>query len=430
MEHLPKVRGEYQQVWEDVSEIIVGVEGPGKEKWRQPVLPAHDLIEQELPQAILTHQSGWYFVRIYDAMGDLMESFEFKFVRGLKNVKVPSECLCPGSVGHQPVVVELNHEPCVSIQPADENSSNALVQHTGNETVLSIPPDPLYDETKWTIVSSGAPAVDVSILVERLWWAISDRENEPTEWVDKTVVMGVENFLPTSSKALWIRFPMTSWCEGVHVGFSHEKTKNYPVRNRSLSVPLSEFCDCEPLYNSPGLKSFHIWIDQGRRVLELIPCSVLVRTYCRFDGCNFVANEESEMVQHIVVHHAEKFFCKLDYDELRRVKRDLPQAIYKCPYCNDPPFYVESGDLRNPTSTILSHIDSVHIRPVGSGSRLPKVEFMIVTDVEEIRGNIIASLPRYFKCGSCHRRFEKEPSRGEMIEHLAMYHRNEIYHLR
>jgi hypothetical protein len=135
-----------------------------------------------------------------------------------------------------------------------------------------------------------------------------------------------------------------------------------------------------------------------------------------------VVDDETEMAQHIVSHHAEEFFCQLEYEELRNLNRDLPRAIYKCPYCDNPPFYSESGDLSNPTSKICHHMDSVH--------RHREVQFRVVTGVEEIRENILQNLPRLFKCKSCRKRFNKEPSNSEMTDHLFMSHRNELYELR
>ena len=108
----------------------------------------------------------------------------------------------------------------------------------------------------------------------------------------------------------------------------------------------------------------------------------------------------------------DEFFQPLTYTEMREHNPSLPPAIYKCSYCS---FYIPSDDPTNPTSAICSHIEANH-----KGKHLL---FSVILDVDEIRGKVLTSLPRIFKCNFC--AFQVvEPAQNDMIRHLNENHGN------
>ena len=99
------------------------------------------------------------------------------------------------------------------IQPADDLARSVRVENKNDRTVLSIPPEPMYDETRWRVGSQGEPQVQISILVKRLWWAVEQESNPSLEWGDKLLSLACDDFAATSMKALWLRFPARRWTD-------------------------------------------------------------------------------------------------------------------------------------------------------------------------------------------------------------------------
>jgi hypothetical protein len=169
----PQIRALDGQTWKDVGTIVVGEEGSGKGKWRTAFRPVSGRIEQELPHEFAARKGGWYFLRFYDTNDDLIESLDFRFICAVKEIKIPQLPPFPSRGGHGSVCVEFLHEPGCAVQPVD-SSTNIQIQRQHNKTILTIPLDPACDETRWIVRAEDVPQVEVTILVERLWWGIGE----------------------------------------------------------------------------------------------------------------------------------------------------------------------------------------------------------------------------------------------------------------
>jgi hypothetical protein len=98
----------------------------------------------------VTRKGGWYFLRFYDTNDELIESLDFIFLCALKEIKIPQPSPLPPEGGHNLVRVEFFHEPGCAVQSVG-SPANIQIECQHNKTILTIPPDPAYDETRWIV---------------------------------------------------------------------------------------------------------------------------------------------------------------------------------------------------------------------------------------------------------------------------------------
>lgn len=280
-ERPPKLRAQDDQTWKDIGTIVVGEEGSGQGRWRTQITPVPEVMEQDLPSEVADRKGGWYFLRFYDTNDALIESLDFRFVSALKEIRIPQPSPLPGEEGHRPMCIEFLHEPGCVVQPAD-GLANIQIERQDDKTILTIPPDLTCDETRWLVDPEGGPQVEVTILVERLWWALGEEDLEPSKWVDRPLTLSRDDFAGTSRKALWLRLPKRRWVNKVLVGFERPKARpcNVKVTEKTIAVPLREFGDSKEVGDQTQEHPFKVWIERDGRFMEgvvaVIPASQLV----------------------------------------------------------------------------------------------------------------------------------------------------------
>lgn len=269
-ERPPQIRALDEQAWKDVKTIVVGEEGSGKGRWRTAFSPRLWQIEQDLPSEFAARKGGWYFLRFYDVNNDLVESLDFRFLGGLKDIKVHQPSPLPSKAGHATVSIELFHEPDCRIKPADGLEGSVQIEHEDDKTILTIPPDQTSDETRWLVGPQDEPQVEVTILVERLWWAVGEDDNSLSEWVDQPFTLRRDDFAATSVKALWLQLPRRRWVDVVSVGFERSKARQFSVKvtEKMLTIPLREFGDSTEVGDREQEHFLKVWIEQADGLVE------------------------------------------------------------------------------------------------------------------------------------------------------------------
>lgn len=419
----PQVRTLDDQAWKDIGTIVIGEEGIGQGRWRQSFSPTSEGTQQDLPSEVMARKGGWYFLRFYDTSDDLIDSLDFRFISALREISIFQPSPLPSANGHKEVRVEFLHEPGCSVQPAD-SLTNIQIDRQDDKTILTIPPDLTNDETRWLVSREGGPEVEVTILVERLWWAVAKEDEAPSEWKDTRFTLSRDDFAATSNKAIWLRIPRRRWVDAVSVGFEQSKSRSYALatNENTVTVPLRDFGDAQELCGA-GTSLLHTWIRTQESSYAGAICEVIVKVGCKF--CDFLSSEEKDVFSHIALLHLDEVFSPLTWQEMHARDPSLPDEIYKCSYCD---FYVESGDLRNPTSTIIHHIEK-QCKEAPRGAGPVQIKFGIVDDVDEIREAVIRSLPRIHKCKMCRTQLE-EASQSDKMRHLAEQHENSLFELR
>ncbi len=275
-ERPPRICALDDQTWKGVGTIVVGEEGSGRGRWRTAFCPTREKVEQSLPSEVLARNGGWYFLRFYDTNDDLIESLDFRFICALKKIQIRQPSPLPSEDGHGLVCVMFLHEPGCAVQPAD-GLTNVQIERQDDKTILTIPPDPIYDETRWLVGPEGGPQVEVAILVERLWWGIGEEHNAPSEWEDQPFTLSHDDFVATSKKALWLRLPRRRWVDRVRVGF--EQSRPFPVKvtDKTVPIPLRDFCDTKEVGDRRQEHVLKVLIERdkeiGEGVIAVIPAS-------------------------------------------------------------------------------------------------------------------------------------------------------------
>lgn len=272
-EEPPRIKTINERGWSSVGVVVVGEEGSGRNRWRTQFVPQEDAEEQRMPDELTNRQGGWYFVRIYDKENDLLESMDFRFIAGLKDIQIMnSECL-PEPDGYNDVIVQLIHQANCKVEPAGGEMYHALkIRQENNLTIVTIPPRPNYDKTHW-ILSNESATTKVAVLVERVWWCVDRLGVVPESWKDKTVSLSREDFTATTDKALWMKFPRKRWISKIEVGFNHTKSRGYSVevKKEEIAVPLRDFCDAEEIENKQEESTMKIWVSHdGIKTFEAI----------------------------------------------------------------------------------------------------------------------------------------------------------------
>lgn len=265
----PKIRALDAQVWKDVKTIVIGEEGVGRKKWRTAFSPDSGRQEQEPPPEILLRRGGWYFLRFYDGNDDLMESLDFRFLLGLNEIKMAETSPLPSDDGHKPTRIQLVHNPDVTIHAVDD-LPNVRIEREGSRTTLTVPPKLSYDITRWLVGYENGPQVEVTILVERLWWSLGEEDNEPSQWEDMPLALSRDDFTAISKKALWLRCPKCRWADKVLVGFERAKARPYSIKvaEKTLAVPLRGFADAKEVMDHSQDQRLKVWIERGSEVME------------------------------------------------------------------------------------------------------------------------------------------------------------------
>lgn len=265
----PKIRALDTQAWKEVKTIVIGEEGSGRGKWRTSFNPVTDGQEQELPSELRNRRGGWYFLRFYDGNDELVESMDFRFLSGLKRIRVPELSPFPSGDGHKAVCVQLFHEPGIAIQ-AVEDWPNVPIERGDSQTTLTIPPDYASDVTRWLVGYENGPQVEVTILVERLWWSLGEEAAEPSQWEDKPLALSPDDLTAISKKALWLRFPKCRWVDNILVGFERAKARPYSIKvaEKTLAVPLREFTDAKGAMDQTQDQRLKVWMKRDSEVME------------------------------------------------------------------------------------------------------------------------------------------------------------------
>lgn len=272
-EEPPRIKTIDEREWNNVGVVVVGEEGSGRNRWRMQFFPQEGANEQHMPDELTNRRGGWYFIRIYDKDDDLLESMDFRFIAGLKDIQIMnSECL-PEPVGYNDVTVQFIHQANCKVEPAGEEMHHALKIHRENDMIIvTVPPKHDYDKTHW-LVRDGDAEIKVTVLVERIWWCVGRMGIVPTNWTDKTVSSSRKDFTAITDKALWVKFPRARWISKIDVGFNRIKSRfyNVEVEKKEIAIPLRDFCDAEEIGNKQVEFAMKIWVSsEGTKTYDAI----------------------------------------------------------------------------------------------------------------------------------------------------------------
>ena len=221
--------------WQGTSWIVVGRENGGKAlaKFRPEEKTIHP---KEIPLAeVLGERSGWFFVRIYDAKVKLLDSFDFRRAKGLKNIFINNQPLgevapiVPAENGHTKTIVQFGGN--LSVHP--KNDSNGICEEPEKENAFAVLPHPDNDGTKW-VLGSGEDCVEAEILLPRIWWKFIEEKGKEGDWRDTPIEMEREKFRGAENEKIRIRLPLS--IPEIVVGFNDLNSTDNPTFRTKLST--------------------------------------------------------------------------------------------------------------------------------------------------------------------------------------------------
>jgi hypothetical protein len=302
-----------------VKTIVIGVEGPGRGKWRSaiesPTIGADGLrISDSLPG------SGWFFVRLYDGNGQMIDSMDFRYVRGLEaiNIDIGRTDRCS---------ITFRHDGMLSVGARGKHNwppPDLSALTNGTEATFHWSPS---SQIRWSHfdVVDREEHVPVNVNVDQLCWAVVN-EAEPAgepAWGMSPLPLKPEDFSATSELALWIRHRETG---NPLVGFGVADRRRCSSRVDGIArVRLYEFSGASQL-SSFGTHVFSFWSSPHADPVDLATVDVVKK--CPW--CETVSANKDYLVDHIISQHHEKIFeeQRLGSDQL--IGPAIPKRISVC----------------------------------------------------------------------------------------------------
>ena len=427
-EKLPTIIDQ-QSSWDDIGTIVVTEQCKDGLEWLltpQPGKSGQDLnLFNDLE--IAKSSSSHFLVNIYNQYDDLIESMDFRYVEGLKRVKVFEPPTFPGPDGHQPGYVKFYHDQMCTIDLVKNYGNwHDIIVHNNEFTVATIPPDPAYDQTEWDICDQSGRKIRIKIDMQRVWWALASETDlmERISASDKLLELSTAMLADNSNSGIRAWVPKKCHNKEISVGFSDGNRKVILCNgyDQSIFIPLEAFENYKNNHYQKEPPVLKLWLNDKSE--EWVPLAEVVFPLmsCKADKCDFKTQNKNELVEHIKVSHFSNFFKKLSYEEIRsKYDRNLPVAIYQCDYCGT--YILADHDTTNPTTTIIEHIEKCP--EVDRESRLV-VRFKQVTDIDEIREKVMHEIPAVSECILCGRYFENQDE-DSLIEHLMKEHESELF---
>ena len=199
---------------------------------------------------VLEERQGRFFVRIYDNRTKLLDSSEFRYLRGLSQIQVNDEpytgrrLIAPVSTGHLPARVRFVGTTMLSPDVTSDHSSV-------KEGHILVDPHPDADELRCTLRAGGG-AVDVRLNLPRIWWRLEPigcHGGPSSDWSARAHELNRREFVDCAERGAIIRMRLPRWIEHCRVGFDDEADTQYRTdsgTSRSdpwsyLEVLLSDF---------------------------------------------------------------------------------------------------------------------------------------------------------------------------------------------
>jgi len=414
--------------WSQVDEIVLGVAGKGRKKWEEGFKPNPTDSEVRLSGHLAGNWGGWFFARLYDANGLLMDSDHFAFASTLRGINTSGAPVLPGAGGHGEARLEFEHDSGTTIE-AFSGGQRLEARAWNAGTVFTIPPS--CEQVDWQIVRSGEAHLGCITRVDRVRWSLGSERPQPgnIDWTDKPVVATRADFAAASDKVLRIRLPCTNSLRELLAGFTRQTARIFRARagQREVSVRLGEFAGSGQL-DTVGAWAFSIWISQNGQDSCGAALRVKVDHECRFCAKRFGTDAEAR--KHAAAHESD-FIQEVPYEQIGEQDYNLP-AFYRCGAWyrrHTESDYVMVGDLVRCPRDVWTQV-TAHSRFVGRAVRYINQNAAFshlarpVTFARKLTGQPRCPAVRCSKCSTifCNVRAE------EVGEHVFRTHRGELFH--
>lgn len=278
----PTLYDRQKQKWAGAAEIVV--DGEHLDVRKSPPEPG----DFDLDSFLKEKQGGHFDVWVDDENGDELNSqLDFQFMRGLRQIDIRNVRLLPAPDGHKTAKIVFHGECEIAAK-----NPRPGVRLSGR--AAEVAPRPDNDQTRWEI-RDGDAKVEVEILLERIWWAQGLKEQQPEAWVDKLILLKLEDVSVTSEEGLWIKLPRDGFAENVFIGFPGAmRQHSVTARKSAVFAPLKEFA-----LAAQGGREIKIGMESGAETATIARIVVpngraeIIRRGGRRDGKGFSPRELS-----------------------------------------------------------------------------------------------------------------------------------------
>ena len=194
---------------------------------------------------VLGSRQGRFFVRVYDADMELLDSDQFRYLRGLEEILVNGKpysedlLLVPTTAGHLPTEVRFIGVDGANVHPV--LSPEAKRTNVRGTSVLA---DPHPDADRISCkIEADTGSVDVVLALPRVWWHIAQEDMDAFEWSDVPTVMTRQEFCNRGYDGVTMRLRAPHRIKSVRVGFDGQHDRSYPLKLGEINglIPLLDF---------------------------------------------------------------------------------------------------------------------------------------------------------------------------------------------
>lgn len=234
VESPPQLRCVDQVVWARIGEEVVGG------GWGCNFMPSERTLSE-----VLNGRQGRFFVRVYDGHGTMLDGDQFRYLRGLREIRINGEpyskstILVPSESGHSPTVVRFINGAGKSIDITEKPGSGIKHHKAGG---LIAEPHPDADELVCVMDAEG-DRVEVSLRLPRIWWRLERESTESLDdWYDKPLTMTRREFQEAADSKAELHLRLKERIKSILVGFDDERGLKFPrKKERDFVLPLVEF---------------------------------------------------------------------------------------------------------------------------------------------------------------------------------------------
>ena len=231
----PELKCDHGIVW-----ALVGEEG--RKGWIEPFQPDVQSLRE-----VLGGRQGHMFIRVYDENTDLQDSAEFRYHRGLREIRVNDQpytgdtVIAPSATGHSVATIEFVTTDHGLLRPGAD-PENGELSIVGNKVVVPAVPDP--DRFSFTLASDGGETPCV-IVLPRIWWRLQARGQDPADWSDQPLRMTRDEFRDHADAETVLLLRLPGPVTSLSVGFDEGQRIPYKGRGSSMrtEIQLSEFAE-------------------------------------------------------------------------------------------------------------------------------------------------------------------------------------------
>lgn len=197
-------------------------------------------------EEVLKGRQGRFFVRVYDEQGAMLDGTQFRYLGGLRQIRVNGEpysedtLLVPTAKGHPSTTVQFSGVDGLRVHATPPCSAAPLANEMSG---LIAEPHPDADEILCAVEADGGRA-EVTVHLPRFWWRLEGGGVEGDgEWRSTPFEMTRHGFRERAeSKALlWLRLPKR--ITSVFVGFDDDQGRKYTRNDGEVAFPLAHFVD-------------------------------------------------------------------------------------------------------------------------------------------------------------------------------------------